>query len=122
MPLVALPLVALPPAVPAPPLPPVAVAPAPPAPLAEPPVAEAPTPPLPLPPLLLPELVATLPMLLMAFPDTVPIRELFAVAEERLKALAIEELAVPPLLAAAAPAADASEEPVLRFEFELLSL
>lgn len=58
----------------------------------------------------------------MAFPDTVPTNELFAVAEELLNEFAIEELAVPPLLAAAAPAAEAVEDPVLRFMLELLSL
>src|SRR5690606_41561024 len=48
---------------------------------------------------------ALLPMLLMLLPDTVPVSELLALADEVLNELATDELALPPLLAAAAPAA-----------------
>jgi hypothetical protein len=61
-------------------------------------------------------------MLETALPVTVPFRVLLALAVEVLKAFDALEVAVPPLLAAAAPKAVALALPVELFWLALLSL
>jgi hypothetical protein len=112
-PAVALPLLAEPPAAPAPPFAPFALPPEPVLAVFEPPMPAAPAPPVPDAPLALPRLVATLPMFVVVLPDTEPVRVEFDVAEEVLKLFEKFAVAVPPLLAAAAPAEDAVASPVL---------
>ena len=60
--------------------------------------------------------------MLMVLPLTLPVRALVDVADEVLNELATDELAVPPLLAAAAPATSAVASPELLFWPELSRL
>ena len=69
-----------------------------------------------------PVFCAVLPILLMLLPLTLPVRALVDVADEVLNEFATDELAVPPLLAAAAPATSALASPELLFWPELSRL
>ena len=75
-----------------------------------------------MPPLLLPLCAATLPMVLMALPVTMPVRLLLAVAVEVLKAFVMDDVAVEALLAAATPGPRPRASPMLLFCPVLLSL
>jgi hypothetical protein len=78
-----------------------------------PPVPAAPAPAVPAAPLASPLFVATLPMFVIVLPDTVPVTFAVALASEWLKLFEKVDVAVPPLLAATLPLAEAIASPEL---------